>query len=61
MGFRNWVRLVRDIIIPVHMLDKKLMTVCGSTEEMIARIEEVNQKIGAKVPVIFSTDVEAMH
>ena len=42
-------------------LDEKLMTVCRSTEEMIARIEEVNQKIGTKVPVIFSTDVEAMY
>ena len=42
-------------------MEEKLETVCRSTEEMIARIEEVNQKLGTKVPVIFSTDVEAMY
>ena len=43
------------------LVGDKLMTVCRSTEEMIARIEEVNEKLDTKVPVIFSTDVEAMY
>ena len=42
-------------------LEDKLKTVCRSTEEMIARIEEVNEKLDTKIPVIFSTDVEAMY
>ena len=42
-------------------LENKLGVVCRSTEEMIARIEEVNSKLDTKIPTIFSTDVEAMY
>ena len=41
-------------------LDRKLKTVCRSTEEMIHMIEQVNGKRDVVDLVVFSTDIQAM-
>ena len=51
-------RLLSDIVTAVaDRVDRKVNTVCRSTEEMIAAIEEVNMISGKEDIVVFSTDV----
>ena len=55
-------RLLSDIIMAVSdRVDKKVGTMCRSTEEMIAAIEEVNRISDKEDITIFSTEISAMY
>ena len=44
-----------------NCIDKKLKTLCRSTEEMICELEGVNNRNDVEDLVVLSTDIEAMY